>query len=222
MHMKILLLIIIGVFYAWTPVLADKPADRGAQFTNVIIYDDFVGAPPLSEGTIKCPGGELVWLNPVTPFCAATGRIHIRKGTIASCVESPDDSRLTGIAAITVNANLDADYAGPVWGTWMIVPYIGCDPMVPVDPELFSDSRVYWKGIWHGWRSKYCLDNECWWIGDLDLVGKGYGGEIDGIHFKGNEMLTTFTPFPVAWEFLPPALGLPGGPEGIITATIKE
>ena len=78
MRTKIVLLVIIGMFVAWMPVLAERPAPRGVQITDVIIYDDFVAGPPLSEGTINCPGGELVWLNPVTPFCAATGRIHIR------------------------------------------------------------------------------------------------------------------------------------------------
>ena len=104
----------------------------------------------------------------------------------------------------------------------MIVPNLGCNPLVPVDPALFDDPPVYWKGTWHGQRSRYCEDMQCLWIGDLYLVGKGYGGDIDGIHLKGNETLTTYTPFPVAWELLPPDLGLPGGPEGIITAKIKE
>lgn len=219
MHVKILLLITIGAFCVWSPVLADKPADRGAQFTDVIVFDDWVGAPPMSPGTLKCPGGELTMLDPVTPFCAATGRLHIRKVSYAACTVSPSDPRLTGIAVGTVNGNLDMDYTGPVWGTWMIVPYTGCDPMVPVDPALYEDPSVYWKGTWHGWRSRYCEDEQCLWIGDLYLVGKGFGTGIDGIHFKGNEVVTTFTPMPVPWELL----GLPtGGPEGTIFATIKE
>ena len=222
MIVRILFLIVTSVFCAWASVSADEPADSGAQFTDVIIFDDWIGAPPLAEGTMQCPGGEVEWLNPVTPICAATGRIHIRGASYAACTTASGDSRLTGVAAGIVNGNLDVDYSGPVWGTWMIVPYMGCDPLVPVDPSLFDDPPIYWKGTWHGWRSRYCEGGQCLWIGDLVLVGKGYGGEIDGMHFKGNEVVTTFTPAPLPWEFLPPELGFPGGPEGVITATVKE
>jgi hypothetical protein len=105
MHTKILLLIIICASCVWSPVFAEKPADRGVQFSDVIINDDWAGAPPLSEGTIKCPGGELEWENPVTPICAATGQIHLRNTSIVGCTESSDDSRLTGIEVVTVNEN---------------------------------------------------------------------------------------------------------------------
>lgn len=222
MIVRVLLLIAAGVFCAWTPVSADESADAGIQFTDVIILDDWIGAPPLAEGKLLCPGGEVEWLNPVTPICAATGRIHIRGASYAACTIAPADSRLTGVAVGIVNANFDADYSGPVWGTWMIVPYVACDPLVPVDPSVFDDPPMYWKGTWHGWRANECMGGQCIWLGDLELIGKGYGGAIDGVHFKGNEAVTTFTPAPVPWELLPPALGLPGGPEGVITATIKE
>ena len=115
----------------------------------------------------------------------------------------------------TANGNLDVDYTGPVWGTWMIVPSTGCDP-----DDLIVDPPVYWKGKWQGERSRYCVGVSCTWIGDLNLVGKGYGGNIDGIHLEGTEKITTFTPLPVPWELIP---GFPlDGPEGVITATINE
>ena len=152
-------------------------------------------------------------LDPVTPVCAATGRVHFRDIAWWTCYAS-DDPRLTGVGMATASGNFDADYTGPVWGTWMIVPSSGCDPIDLIDPS------VYWEGTWQGQRSQYCAGGACYWIGDLNLVGKGYGGTIDGIHFKGNELITTYTPLPVPWEFIP---GFPvTGPEGIITATIKE
>ena len=152
-------------------------------------------------------------LDPVTPVCAATGRVHFRKMAWWACFAS-DDPRLSGIGIATANGNFDANYTGPVGGTWMIVPSADCNPTDLIDPP------AYWKGTWQGQRSQYCEGNFCHWIGDLDLVGKGYGGSIDGIHFKGNELITTYTPLPVPWEFIP---GFPAtGPEGFITATIRE
>jgi hypothetical protein len=192
---------------------AEQPADKGGNLTEVVIEDDWPGAPPLSEGTMNCPGGEIEFINPVTPFCATTGRIHFREMAWWACYTS-DDPRLSGVGMATASGNLDADYTGPVWGTWTIVPSPDCDPLDLIDPPVF------WEGTWQGQRSQYCADDQCVWIGDLKLVGKGYGGNIDGIHLKGTELITTYTPLPVPWEFIP---GFPlTGPEGIITATIKE
>ena len=113
-----------------------------------------------------------------------------------------------------VNGNLDADYTGPVWGTYLIVPSQGCNPDDLLDPA------VYWKGTWRGQRSVTCDVASCTWIGNLKLVSKGYGGDIDGIHFKGTETITTFTPMPIPWELIP---SFPfDGPEGIIMGMIKE
>ena len=192
---------------------AEQPADAGVNLTEVVIFDDWPAALPLSEGTMKCPGGEIVMLDPVTPFCATTGRVHFREMAWWACYTS-DDPRLSGVGMATANGNFDANYTGPVWGTWTIVLSPGCDPLDLIDPPVF------WEGTWQGQRSQYCADGSCFWIGNIKLVGKGYGGIIDGIRFKGNELITTYTPLPVPWEFIP---GFPlTGPEGIITATIKE
>ena len=192
---------------------AEQPADKGGNLTEVVIKDDWPGDPPLSEGTMNCPGGEIDFTNPVAPFCATTGRIHFREMAWWACYTS-NDSRLSGVGMATASGNFDANYTGPVWGTWTIVPSPGCDPKDLIYPP------VYWKGTWQGQRSQDCSGGPCSWIGDLKLVGKGYGGIIDGLHFKGNEEITTYTPLPVPWEFIP---GFPKtGPEGIITATIRE
>jgi hypothetical protein len=213
MDVKTLLVITIGLLCLSCPALADKPADAGVQRTDVVILDDWPGAPPISAGTIECPGGELEMLNEVTPICAATGRVHLRNITLWSCMTS-DDPRVSGVGMFTVNGNLDSAYTGPVWGKWTVVPSQSCDPMDLIDPPVF------WQGNWQGQRSQYCDSGPCYWIGDLKVVGKGHGGDIDGLHFKGNEVITTYTPLPIPWEFIP---GFPlTGPEGILTATIKE
>ena len=191
---------------------AEQPADKRGNLTEVVIEDDWPAADPLSAGTMNCPGGEIQFINDFTPFCATTGRIHFRDMAWWACYTS-DDLRLSGVGMATASGNFDANYTGPVWGTWMIVPSDGCVPTDLVYPT------VYWKGTWQGQRSQDCSGERCSWIGDLKLVGKGYGGRIDGLHIKGNELITTYTPLPVPWEYL----GLPEpGPEGIITATIKE
>ena len=52
------------------------------------------------------------------------------------------------------------------------------------------------------------------------MVDKGRGGNLEGLHFKGKEVITTFTPLPIPWELIP---GFPfTGPEGVITGTIKK
>jgi hypothetical protein len=174
-------------------------------------------------GTISCPGGEIVWIDPVTPVCPGSGRIHLRSVVGYGCYDamagSSPEPRLSGVGMFVVNGNLDADYSGRVWGKWMVVPSEDCDPDDLVDP------LVFWKGTWQGRRSMFCDSGGCSWIGDLKLVGKGHGGVLEGLHIKGRETITTFTPMPVPWELLG-VCGLdpsvPCGPEGVITGTIKE
>lgn len=195
------------------PAVADKPAGAGVQRTDVVIKDDWQG--PISDGTITCPGGEVEWLNAVTPYCAATGLLHWRNGVLWGCTYSEDDERVSGPALFEVHANLDASYSGHVWGTWKIVKSDTCDLATLLHPN----PDEYWKGTWTGERV-YIDEGRPTWIGELKVVGKGYGGEIDGLNLKGVETVYTFTPLPVPWEFLGPPL--PAGPEGILEATIKE
>ena len=213
MNRKSLLLIFIGSICFWIPALAEKLGDAGIQLTGVNIEEDWPADSLLDLGTMNCSGGELTWIDPVTPICAASGQLHFRNLTGYACDDS-DDPRFSGIGMFEANGNLDANYTGPVWGTWMIVPSLDCDLLDLIDPP------VYWKGTWQGQRSLFCGGGPCMFIGDLKLVGKGHGGDIHGIHFKGNELITTFTPMPVPWELIP---GFPvDGPEAVITAIIKE
>lgn len=195
------------------PAAADKPAGAGVQRTEVVINDDWQAENPIAEGTLTCPGGEVEWLNKVTPYCTATGLLHWRNAVLWGCTHSSDE-RVSGPALFEVNANLDANYSGHVWGTWKIVKSDTCDLATLLHP----DPDAYWKGTWNGERI-YTDAGMPTWIGELRVVGKAYGGEIDGFHIKGVETIKTFTPLPVPWEFIP---GLPSGPEGILKATIKE
>ena len=195
----------------------------GVQRTDVVETDDWPADSLLDPGTIKCPGGELVWTDPVTPVCLGSGRIHFRGVVGYGCIEGfsngDPEPRLTGVVMFEANGNLDADYTGPVWGTYKNVPAESCDPEDLVDPP------VYWKGVWQGYRYKICNGGPCYWLGEFKLVGKGHGGSLEGLHFKGTETIVTFTPLPVPWELIGvcgPDPSVPCGPEGFITGTIKE
>jgi hypothetical protein len=224
MNMKVAFLLIIGSLLLSLPVLADRPADAGVKRTQIEGYDNWAWKDnPISPGTTTCPGGELVFDPFGMPYCAdsATGRLHIRDVVLWACVTSPDDPRMTGVGLFTVNGNLDADSSGPVWGKWTIVPLEGCDKDGFYPEEQVTSSTRFWHGSWQGKRLFYSDMGIPVWIGDLELVGKGNGGDIDGLHFKGTELITTYTSFPLPYE----VLGIPGlydMPEGFITGTIKE
>ena len=209
-------LIVTGTLLLWLPAYADTPPDAGVDRTVVTIEDNWP-AQMFTEGTISCPGGELDTTNPLFPICAASGRIHIRDVVVYSCATSDDDARVSGVARYTINGNLDANYTGPVWGKWMVVPWDSCDLLKLIEPDEF------WEGSWQGERSFESDAVVPYWLGDLKVVGKGYGGEIDGLHFKGTELIKTYTGIPVPYEILPPIPGVdPNEPEGILTTTIKE
>ena len=219
------LVIIAGLILLSSALYADKPTDKALPFhrTDVMAADDWPADSMLDMGAIYCPGGELEWLDPVTPVCPGSGRIHLREivgyGCYMASVNGSPEPRFSGVGMFEVNGNLRADYSGPVWGTWMVVPSKDCDPLDLVDPP------VYWKGVWQGLRSMFCNDGGCSWVGSLKLVGKGHGGELQGLHFKGTEIITTFTPMPIPWELIGvcgPDPSVPCGPEGVITGVIKE
>lgn len=217
MNWKFFLIIMlsIGIF----PCETLTAGDHGNLRTEVMMIDDWPADALIGMGGMKCPSGELEWINEVTPVCPSSGRIHMRKMTNYTCyvaftASGAPEPRLTGVGIFDVNGNLDSDYTGPVWGDFLIVPSTECNL------DVLIDSEVYWKGTWQGRRAVTCDEVACAWIADLKIVGKGHGGDIDDKHFKGGEIITTYTPLPVSWELIP---GFPvGGPEGIVTGVIME
>ena len=61
----------------------------------------------------------------------------------------------------------------------------------------------FWHGFWNGQRQ--FDDGQNAWVGALKIVGKGVGGDIDGMRFKGREWITTYTPFPLPYEYVFPS-----------------
>ncbi len=201
------------------PASAGPPSHWKAKWTDVVIYDDWPADGLVAEGTTTCAGGELDLSNPFEPFCA-TGDIELRDTVFFGCMTS-DDSRANGFGAFLINGNLDTyTYSGPVWGQLIVIPSENCDARSDYKSWVFPTE--YWKGFWWGQRSLKCSGEQCYWVGELRVVSRGYGGELQGLRMVGTEIVTTFTPLPVPWELLPPALGLPGGPEGILKAKIRE
>ena len=212
------------------PFLAMAKGGLGVSRTPVTLEEDWPPAAILDMGDLNCPGSELVWEDDMPPYCLDGGRIHLRKTIGWGCYyaesEGEAEPRMTGVGMYIVNGNLDADYTGPVWGRYMIVPTE--DPCIPLEwvipgeyPAALDNPTVYWAGTWRGVRTRVCDGSNCVWYGNLKLVGKGHGGELEGLHFKGHETITTYTPLPMPWELIP---GQPmgGGPEGVGLGVVKD
>lgn len=213
MNSKITFLLVIASLCLSIHAFAGPPSDAKAGRTEVVIYDDWPADALLSEGSVTCVGGDIEWINEVTPYCP-TGQIRVRDVVLYACVQS-EDPRASGVAAYVVNGDFDFSYSGPVWGRWTIVPSDDCNPLDLIYPT------EHWKGFWWGERSQDCASGDCLWLGELRLAGRGRGGDIDSLRIHGVEIITTFTPMPVPWELVP-IPGLPAGPEGIIEATITD
>jgi hypothetical protein len=216
-------LLFIGAVLAPASFAAEDTA-FGVTHSQIEGFDNWAwNDVPLSPSTRTCPGGQLVVDPFIGPYCSDsnTGRMHFRDGASWSCVTT-NDPRMTGVGLYTSNGNFDANSTGSVWGTWMIVPTEDCDKDGPYPEELVMTATSFWDGTWNGQRQRYNVNGFNVWISDLKLVSKGIGGDLDGLHFKGMELIETYTPSPIPNEFLPPVLGLFDEPEAVFMGTIKE
>lgn len=213
---KCVLIVLVSFMMLPSHTLADNDFDE--SWTEIMGFDDWPAFNMLAEGKMWCPGGELVWLNPLTPNCGKGKRFHMRDAEMYSCFTALGmnyviEPRMTGVMWFGLAGNLDSTFSGPVHGKWMLVPSETCDPADLVDPQ------VYWEGTWQGKRIRVC-DPSCWWVGNLRIVGYGYGGSLEGLEFQGEEVITTYTLLPAPWEHIP---AFPyTGPEGVAHGFIKE
>ena len=222
MQIKATILMSIGLFLVSLPVFAGPPADVGVTRTPIEGWDNWgwQGGPP-STTEIKCPGGEFI--EPFNCSDSMTGRLHLRDGAGWSCMTS-NDLRMTGVGLYTSNGNLDVDSNGPVWGEWKMVPMVGCNKDAVYNEEyeaLVNDATSFWYGTWNGQRQ---FDEDLGaWVGDLEVIGKGVGEDLDGLHFKGTMWITTFTPFPIPYEYIFPMGSEPFDmPEAYFIGMIKD
>jgi len=220
-------LLSICLVFLSLPVYGGPPAKAGVTRTPIEGTDNwgYRGSPP-STPKITCPGGDFI--KPFTCSDSKTGRLHLRDGAGWSCMTS-NDSRMTGVGLYTSNSNFDVDSNGHVWGEWKMVPVANCDKDAPYSEyeALVNDATSFWHGTWNGQR-EFDSDKRGW-VGDLKVVGKGVGVDLDGLHFKGTMWITTYTPFPLPYEaFIPYDPNIPVDeqprdlPEAYFIGTIKE
>lgn len=227
--MRKLLLLFLSALLSMGAVIvpasfAAEKSESSVTRTQIVGVDNWAwNDTPLAPATMTCPGGELVVDPTGGSYCADsnTSRMHFRDGASWACMTS-NDPRMTGIGVYTTNGNFDANSTGPVWGTWTLVPMEGCDKDGPYPEELVMTATRFWEGTWNGQRRIYNVNGFNYWIGELKVLAHGFGGDLEGLRFKGMEWVTTYTPSPIPYEFLPPELGLFDEPEAVFMGTIKE
>lgn len=219
--MKQAKLIHAAIIFVVGMMIVGTVAVAGVARLEIVGYDDWPADSTLDPGEMWCAGSELTMANPVTPVCEQTGQLKSRDAMAYACVGASDTDgvpvpEFSGVAVYVLNANFDATYSGPVWGTWLTVPADACDK------ELLAEPEVYWQGTFVGKRTRVCEGEQCMWVGNLKLVGRGHGGDLEGRRFKGTETVVTYSPAPLPYELMgictPPACP----PEGVVTGVIKK
>jgi len=197
------------------------PAREILRRTPFTATDDFWFSPALLTNpdllqkllsAVECPGHEPTG-DPLTP-CPPGSAVEVRGFPYVSVIEG-SDPRFSGREIGVANANLDADYAGRVWGLWTL---------------RLASGGGSWRGIWYGSRSFIPegggrgVDT---WLSELHLSGFG-AGPLAGLRVRATESVVTYTPLPFPYEALEP-LQVPGPcsngecpPEGMVEGRILE
>jgi hypothetical protein len=90
------------------------------------------------------------------------GNIHVR-GMVTSYVEQSNCPEVSGINTVVMNANWDANFIGPMWGTNNL-------------ETSYGDGGI-WKGTWSG---KLNSDGTMSYTG----TSKGVSGSVSGLILK--------------------------------------
>jgi len=112
-------------------------------------------AAKASESTFNCSNNEEYETTDPGSWSFPDGNIHIR-GMKQTARVVCDDTRLIGYNDITVNANWDANFTGPMWGKF----------------TFRSDEGGIFKGTWNGMMTA----DGSWY----NAVGNG-SGEYEGL-----------------------------------------
>ncbi len=162
-----------GALIAPTGFAADKFEIAASETFDALGYltGDVVGGF-ISTPTVRCPGYEPTG-DPMQP-CPVGSRTHLRGTVLVSRLESADPA-MAGWMTVELNGNLDARFAGPVWGTFRT--------------EL--DAGGAWEGTYQGLR----IAEEGYWTAALNVIGKGYGGDVDGMKLMAVDQI--WTPFAI-------------------------
>jgi hypothetical protein len=108
----------------------------------------------------ECEGTEVLLGHP-DPGIATfpDGNMHIR-GMVSLYQESSSCDEIGGTSTVTMNANFDANFTGPMWGT------------------ARSESPL---GVWEGtWQGRISPDGSC----SYEAVSHGLSGAVAGLTMK--------------------------------------
>jgi len=171
------ILLCTGALIAPGAFAADKFEITASEYFNPYGLLDIPAVGQfLSMPTVSCPG-HVPTGDPMQP-CPAGSRTHLRGTVVVSRVESLDDT-MAGWMTVELNGNMDANFAGPVWGTFRT--------------EL--DAGGYWEGTWQGLR----VAEDGYWTAALHVVGTGFGGAVDGMKMMAVDHIFTPVPVPVIY-----------------------
>jgi hypothetical protein len=180
MKIRILQIVVFVVLLATTSTFAQK--GKLVPFSGTEYFDPLgLLGPPVgfflpSDSSIACPGHEPTG-NPAQP-CPAGSRTHMRDFKIMSRYESSTPSLGSGWMTIAMNANLDTDFTGPMWGTF----------------SLALDTGGTLDGTWECVRVK----EGNLWISPLHANGFGTGS-MEGAHALISDRIVGYTPMPIAY-----------------------
>jgi len=173
-------LLLVGAVIVPTSFAAEKSVITAIELFNPLPVPGFP-APQIGEilalPVIACPGHEPT--GSLEQPCPIGSRTHIRDGVVVSRIIA-DDARVTGWMTVEFNANADANFEGPSWGTFSI----------DVD-----DSDGTWEGTWQGLR----VAEDGYWIATLNVQGKGIGENVDGLKLMAEDQIFVVTPLPIAY-----------------------
>jgi hypothetical protein len=161
-----LVILLMAVAAAFLPVWGDPPATPRVRTAVVQEMTEMV-----SPGTVTCVGGQPSGSpNPFTPCSPGTRQI-LTRGEIDrgryQVTKGPAEL-FAGVNEVVVNCDLDANMAGPCWGTfkWAVrSPFLG-------------DPGEIWEGFWFGYFDLTSF------IASYRATGYGHGGRLEGLQLE--------------------------------------
>ncbi len=186
---------LLGLMLVVVHVFAFAQTQR-VEFVGV---EDFPEYMVISPGTFECTGGGY---KTGLFECSEGSGIHVRGLEGYTCLLTPE-LEVMATTKFELNVNWDAQYTGPVFGTWMVVLSEVCDPSVVEDPE------DYFIGTYTGKRRFHMEGPDPVWTGEWKLDGWGVG-IYDGVQFKSRNHYRMYTALPLPFEMT----GMGTGPEG--------
>jgi hypothetical protein len=189
----------------WSFVAAPAAAQVGrGQVSGLHLFNPFDlnirDVPAIGQvvdaGRVVCPGHEPT-ADPLQP-CPRGSAVRLHGAQLVSRVELDLDGQpANGWARVEFNANWNADYTGPVWGSLEVQL---CDeaPVVRgAGVSVCPDGRTgAWEGVWFGVRKQ----SGAGFVIESTIAGYGVDGWIDGYEFELSEQVYFATLTPVAWK----------------------